>query len=251
VTAAGQAFGIEVGITVELDDALGDTVCVSLLFIGVFEEFRGHGLRMNAFSSVVMAFVRENTNNLSGQGFVENLDDSLTIAFVSAGDGAVQDVLTGAFGCFFDVGDKRWLRFGHRLGGHNEWLLASRTNRLRRVNCAPGERTRQSESGCGSNSASLLLVGIGLVLHLLSAFLGFLCSLMGCLFSSALHGMAGFLRRLLRGPASILGRILGGVAGVLHILLGTLVFLALQKCKRRSNQRSEQENGESAFKYAH
>src|SRR4029077_1174877 len=70
---------------------------------------------------VVMAFVTENTNNLSGQGFVENLDDSLTIAFVSAGHGAVQDVLTSAFADFFNVGDKCWLRFGwHRLGGHNE-----------------------------------------------------------------------------------------------------------------------------------
>src|SRR5260370_40301230 len=93
---------------------------------------------MNAFRSVVMAFVAENTNNLSGQGFVENLDDSLTIAFISAGDGAVQDVLTSAFADFFNVGDKCWLRFGHRLGGHNERLLASRTSRLRRVNCAQG-----------------------------------------------------------------------------------------------------------------
>jgi hypothetical protein len=75
---------------------------------------------MNAFRGVVMAFVTENTNNLSGQGFVENLDDSLTIAFVSAGHGAVQDVLTSAFADFFNVGDKCWLRFGHRLGGHNE-----------------------------------------------------------------------------------------------------------------------------------
>src|SRR6202011_3746558 len=105
---------------VELDNALGDTVGVSLLFIGVFEEFFGHGLRMNAFRSVVMAFVTENTNNLSGQGFVENLADSVTIAFVSAGHGAVQDVLTSAFADFFNVVDKCWLRFGHRLGGDNE-----------------------------------------------------------------------------------------------------------------------------------
>src|SRR3984893_14643334 len=97
----------------------------------------------------------------------------------------------------------------------------------------------------------VLLVGIGLVLYLLSTFLCFLCSLMACLFSSALHGMAGVVRCLLRRPASILGRILGGVAGVLHVLLGTLVFLALQKCERRSKQRGEQENGESAFRYAH
>src|SRR3981081_228341 len=94
---------------------------------------------MNAFRSVVMAFVAENTNNLSGQGFIENLDDSLTIAFVSAGDGAVQDVLTSAFADFFNVGDKCWLRFGHRFGGHKEWLLASRTSRLRRVNCTRGD----------------------------------------------------------------------------------------------------------------
>lgn len=39
-----RPFGIEVGLTVELDDASGDLVRVTLLFVGVLEKLSGHCL---------------------------------------------------------------------------------------------------------------------------------------------------------------------------------------------------------------
>ena len=75
----------------------------TLLFFGMFEKFRRHGLRVDAIGHVVVAFIAQDTDDFGGQRFIEQADGSLYISLVALGDGAVLNVLPGAAADLFDI----------------------------------------------------------------------------------------------------------------------------------------------------
>jgi len=75
MAAHHQAFGIKIRRAIELDDALGNLIGMgSGSSLACSRKLFGHGLRMNAFGHVVMAFVAQDADNLGSQRFVQHTD---------------------------------------------------------------------------------------------------------------------------------------------------------------------------------
>jgi len=106
VAAREEAFGVEVRLAPELVDALGDQVSMGLLLAGVLEEFRGHGLRVDARGHVVVPLVAKHAHELGGERLVEKTEDGLAVAAIGGGDGALLDVAARAPAELLDVGEK-------------------------------------------------------------------------------------------------------------------------------------------------
>src|SRR5438876_4918949 len=87
--ALEQRTRIEIGLAAELLNALGDAIGVLAFAVGMLLEFTGHALAVHAGGHEVMVHVAQHADNLGGQGFVENRDGLLHIAFVAGGDRAV------------------------------------------------------------------------------------------------------------------------------------------------------------------
>src|SRR5207244_12488750 len=106
VAAREEAFGVEVRLAPELVDALGDQVSMGLLLAGMLEEFRGHGLGVDARGHVVVPLVAEHAHELGGGRLVEKTADGLAVAAIGGGDGALLDVAARAPAELLDVGEK-------------------------------------------------------------------------------------------------------------------------------------------------
>ena len=84
--------GIEVGLSAELRDPLGDLVRVPLLLVRVLEELVGHGLGVNARGHEVVALVAQHADDLGRQRLVENAHDRVAVRPIALGDRALLDV---------------------------------------------------------------------------------------------------------------------------------------------------------------
>src|ERR1700761_1151660 len=119
VAAAEQALGVEVGRAIELGDALGNAVGMTLLLVGVFQELRGHALGMNALGHVVVIFVAQYANDLGRQRLIQYLDHRLAVGAIAVGDRSLVDVRASTLANGLDIGKKRF------LGGHTCLLMTS------------------------------------------------------------------------------------------------------------------------------
>jgi hypothetical protein len=106
MTAVQQALWVEVGCSIQLSDSSGQHVSMFLLFIGVFQEFLGDGLGMNARRSVVMTLVSQDANNFGCERFIHQPDDGFRVGLITLGNSSFFDVLPGASSNLLYVGDE-------------------------------------------------------------------------------------------------------------------------------------------------
>jgi hypothetical protein len=89
-----NSYRIEIWFPVELGDSLGDAVRMALLFVGMLKKVFGDSQRVDSLGSIVMALISQDTDNLRGQGLVEDLDDGLPVALVTIRDGTIFNVFS-------------------------------------------------------------------------------------------------------------------------------------------------------------
>ena len=87
-------------------NALGDAIGVLAFAVGMLLEFIGHALAMDAGGHEVMVHVAQHADDLGGQGFVENRDGLLDIAFVAGGDGAFFNLIESAAADLLYIADE-------------------------------------------------------------------------------------------------------------------------------------------------
>jgi len=77
VAAGHQGGGVEVGRTLELDDACRDAIGVALLLVGVLEELLSHRARIQALGHVEVALVaQQQTSSVASASFKTSITRS-------------------------------------------------------------------------------------------------------------------------------------------------------------------------------
>src|SRR5215831_10945761 len=94
---------MHLGFATELPNALGNSVCVLLLFLGMDTEFRRHCSRMKACGHEVMKLVAQHTHELSRECLVQNAHGLVQVQPVVLGHGAIFDLLACPGSNFFNV----------------------------------------------------------------------------------------------------------------------------------------------------
>jgi hypothetical protein len=92
-----------------------------------------------------------------------------------------------------------------------------------------------------------LLIRAGLVLYLLSAFVGLLRGLVGSLLGGVFGGVPGFLGSTLHAMAGIFGRIFGAVASIFHVLFKAGIGAGLRDDGKPNGQNARDEGGAEEF----
>ena len=85
---------------------------VSLLFVGVLQEFCRHTLSVDSRSHKIMALIAEYANDLSRQRIVQDFDHSLPVGGITFGYRTPLDVLAGALAKRLDVSQKWFISHG-------------------------------------------------------------------------------------------------------------------------------------------
>ena len=89
-------------------NTLSDGVGVGALGVGVLLEFAGDGAAVHAGRHEVMVHVAQHADNLSGQGFIQNIDGLVYVAAITLGDGAFFNLAGGALADVFYVANEVW-----------------------------------------------------------------------------------------------------------------------------------------------
>src|SRR5215470_10902324 len=85
---------------------MGNLVSVSLLFVGMLQEFSRHALGVDSSRHEIMAPVPEHTDNFSCERLVQKFHNGFTICAVPFRDSTILDVLSGAIAQSFDISEK-------------------------------------------------------------------------------------------------------------------------------------------------
>src|SRR5690349_10599086 len=102
------------------------------LIVGMFLEFIRHTLGVNAGGHEVMVHIAEHTDDLRGQGFIQNFNGFIYIAFVAFSYGAIFHFVNGALAYLLYISYKVWHKFlvGGRIIGSNRDKIAATQNRM-------------------------------------------------------------------------------------------------------------------------
>src|SRR4029453_7411712 len=106
MAAGHQPFGIEVRLASQLGDPFGGHISMSLLLIGVLQEFLGDRLGVNSGGHVVMTLVAQHADDFRGQNFIKYLNHCLPVCGVAASDGTLLHVLPGTPAEFLYICDE-------------------------------------------------------------------------------------------------------------------------------------------------
>src|SRR5581483_1810173 len=89
-----ETLRIEVRLAIELSDAFGKAVGVLLLFLGMLQELVLDCLGVNSRGHIVVAFIAQGADDLSGERLVQQLHHGFAIALVTFSDRTVLDMLS-------------------------------------------------------------------------------------------------------------------------------------------------------------
>src|SRR5579864_2682370 len=95
-------------------------------------KFIRHALGVNAGGHEVMVHIAEYTDDLRGQGFIEDFNRFIYVAFIAFGYCAIFHLVNGALAYLLYISYKMWHKFlvGGRIIGSNRDKIAATQNRM-------------------------------------------------------------------------------------------------------------------------
>ncbi len=98
---------VQIRLTAELRDSLGDLVHVPLLGVRVLEKLLGHAARVDSGRHVVVALVAQDAHDLGRERFVQDAQHRLDVGSIALGHRALLDVGARSPAELLDVGHER------------------------------------------------------------------------------------------------------------------------------------------------
>ena len=104
VASLHQGGGVEVRLSLQLHDSLGNLISVTLLLSGVLKELGGNRSSVDSFGHEVVALVPKDANQFRGERLVQYRDHPFAVGSVRFGNRTFLNVRAGVGTKGFDIG---------------------------------------------------------------------------------------------------------------------------------------------------